>query len=303
MISVKYLIKLFLPPVIFELHFFIKNKLRERKYFYSTISNHKKTGETILILGNGPSLKEQLDRYFDILSNNTCICVNHFVSSEYYVKLRPKLYIIIDPVFFHPCEDKKINEKKEMVFFNLKTKTTWNIELVIDSKYKSDLKLIELQENQHIKLLFINMGTFISYYRTKEQFKLFNKNIIAPPAQTVLNTALYLCIFWRYKNIVLLGADSSWHEAYQIDPLTNKLYINMRHFTGEEKMPVYSDPKDCTFAKFHEEFLALSNAFKSYWLLREYAEFNGVSIFNASTKSYIDAFERKPLEAFSRVEK
>jgi hypothetical protein len=136
------------------------------------------------------------------------------------------------------------------------------------------------------------------FHNKKEQFKLFNKNKLAVPAQTVLNTAVFFAIFWRYKNIVLIGADTSWHEEINVDQKTNELFYESNHFYGTERKKAYSDVERKTPGKVHEEFYAIGNALKLYWLLREYAEFNSVRVFNASAKSYIDAFERIPLDDF-----
>jgi hypothetical protein len=119
------------------------------------------------------------------------------------------------------------------------------------------------------------------------QFDLYNKNKISVPAQTVLNTAVYLAVFWRYKNIVLIGADTSWHEELQVDQETNILYFDDEHFY-ETKQSIPS--------KIHEQFFCLARVFENYCLLREYADYNSVSVFNASEKSWIDAFERKKLK-------
>ncbi len=43
------------------------------------------------------------------------------------------------------------------------------------------------------------------------------------------------------------------------------------------------------------QFLALHKAFLGYEVLRDYAQSLGVQVFNASAKSYIDAFARVKL--------
>ncbi|MEG8947848.1 hypothetical protein [Rosettibacter firmus] len=42
----------------------------------------------------------------------------------------------------------------------------------------------------------------------------------------------------------------------------------------------------------HDIFRKLHYAFKGYFILKDYADFLGAKIYNASSKSYIDAFER-----------
>jgi gamma-glutamylcyclotransferase (GGCT)/AIG2-like uncharacterized protein YtfP len=297
--KIKQIIKLFIPPIIiYFINLFRNNKKENILPFYSTINNHKKNTDKIIILGNGPSLKNQLANSIDILKSNQCVCVNSFVLTEYYSIIKPRVYLLIDPSFFVQCAVLEIEQEHISVFNNLFIKTTWNVDLVVSSKYKDNDRILKLKENHHINILFINQDDYIAFNTKEEQFKLLNKNKIRFPAQTVLNTAVYLCIFWKYKNIILLGADTSWHEELRIDQKTNILYINDEHFYGTKKRIIYSDTLQTIPSKLHQELFAIARALEYYCLLREYADYNSVFVYNASEKSWIDAFERKELESF-----
>jgi hypothetical protein len=274
--------------------------LKNKKQFYSTIHLHKKESDTIFILGNGPSLKHQLDNPDSslLLTSNTCICVNCFVLTEYYNKIKPKIYLLVDPALFLPVSIKEIEDEVLAVWNNLFEKTTWNIEVIVSSQFRNNDRVCRLKENKNINILFFNQTDCSVYRGETERFKLFNENKLSVPAQTVLNTAVYLGIFWRYKNIVLIGADTSWHEEFRVDQKTNELFTERRHFYNTKKVRAYRDDQRTIPAKIHEEFYCVTRVFELYWFLREYAKFNSVKVFNASTKSYIDAFERISLDAF-----
>ena len=289
----KEIIKLFIPPIFSKLFYSFKIN-KKRTPYYSTINTHKKTTDTIIVIGNGPSLKEQLESSLDFLSSNTCICVNSFVLTEFYTEIKPRIYILIDPCYFIVSNDQE-NENFS-VFNNLYTKTTWNIDLVVNSKYRNNDRILSLIRNPNINVLFINQDDHALYKSKKEQFILFDMNKIGVPAQTVLNTAIYLGIFWKYKSIILIGADTSWHEDVRVDQKTNQVYFEDKHFYSQKRKILYLDLKETIPKKFHEELQNICDALKSYWLLREYAEYNSVSVFNASGKSWIDAFERKTLD-------
>jgi hypothetical protein len=100
---------------------------------------------------------------------------------------------------------------------------------------------------------------------------------------------------------VLIGADTSWHEAIRVDQKTNELFYEIEHFYGTKRIKCYMDCEQITPVKVHEEFYATGRVFELYRLLREYADFNVVTIFNASKKSYIDAFERITLDDFCKI--
>jgi hypothetical protein len=297
--KVKEIIKLFIPPIFLKLFYLLNNKPSYPSTitpYYSTVKTHKKTADTIIVIGNGPSLKEQLETSLDFFSSNICICVNNFVLTEYYTKVKPRIYILIDSAYFITSNDPEKEQEHLSTFNNLYSKTTWNIDFIVNSKYKNNDRILLLIKNQNINVLFINQDDHNNYLSKEEQYKLFNENKISVPAQTVLNTAIYLGIFWRYKNIILIGADTSWHEDIRVDQKTNQVYFEDKHFYDTKRRLIYSDTERTIPIKLHEELQNISNALRSYWLLREYAEYNSVSVFNASGKSWIDAFERKTLE-------
>jgi len=299
--KIKKIIKLFIPPIIVIFINLFKKKEKETTSihpFYSTISNHKKKSDKIIILGNGPSLKKQLANSIDILKSNVCVCVNSFVLTEFYSIIKPKVYMLIDPSFFAQCAVPEIEQEHISIFDNLFSKTTWDVDLVVCSRYKDNDRILKLKENQHINILFINRENYDTFTSKEEQFKLFNQNKIEIPAQTVINTAVYLGIFWRYKKVILIGADTSWHEDMKVDQKTNVVYSNDEHFYDSKKRIFYSDTLQTIPSKLHQEFFAIAKALEYYCLLREYADYNSVFVYNASGKSWIDAFERKELSDF-----
>jgi hypothetical protein len=279
--------------------------LKNNMKFFSSIHKHIKKGDTIFILGNGPSLKEQLETQCDFIASFPCVCANNFVSTDFYEKIKPSVYVLVDPSYF-VCDWSKdscshVVKEIDMNWKNLFERTKWNMKLVVPARFKSCARFKQLKENTYISILFYNDLDSNVYLNKKSMFKLFNRNKLSVPAQTVINTAVYLAVFWRYKNIVLLGADTSLHEDISIDQKTNTMYSKNKHFYGSEKQVVYKDTIQTISFKLHEYLYAISRMFELYMLLREYADYNSVSVFNASEKSWIDAFERKTLEELKSI--
>jgi hypothetical protein len=268
--------------------------------FYSTINHHKKRSDTIFILGSGPSLKPQLEEYSMLLQSETCLCVNSFATTQYFTQIKPAIFVLMDPVLFLP--DNKlvepiVKQNNSTIWNSLLQKTTWPIDVIIPAMFKDSECVHTLQQNSFINFLFINMDYFAEFKTKKEQFHLFNNNLIPVPAITVLNTAVYLGIFWKYKKIVLLGADSSWHENWELDQKTNELFTKDTHFHDSKKRRVFEVDSNgnIILMKLYEDFFGIATILRDYWILKEYADFNSVSVYNASGKSYIDAFERRTL--------
>ena len=58
----------------------------------------------IVILGNGPSLRETIDKHFDWLSRHTLMAVNFAANAPDFARLKPQRYILADPHFFDAAE-------------------------------------------------------------------------------------------------------------------------------------------------------------------------------------------------------
>lgn len=64
-----------------------------------TAENGSESGE-IVVLGNGPSLRDTIDRHGDWLSHRQLMAVNFAANAPDFRQLRPGRYILADPHFF-----------------------------------------------------------------------------------------------------------------------------------------------------------------------------------------------------------
>ena len=298
--NIKEIILLFLPPIIIKvlkkiLNFF--KYLKNKKNNFSTISKINKNSKSLIILGNGPSLNTSIKKYKEKLSLYDIIVVNHFCETDYYKELKPKFYLLADPAYFGDFESYADWMKIRVTRFTEKiiNNTTWNINLIMPSFAQNSYFCSQLEKNTYITPYFYNNFDLIKY-NEKKKFYLWDKNLIRVPSQTCLNTCLWLGIYLRYKNIYIIGADTSWIENLHVDQATNAIYTIDTHFYGKEKLYLYKDPAKTIPVKLHEELMSNYNALKLYWDLREYAKYAKVDVYNASDYSLIDAFERKPIE-------
>ena len=289
------LIKLFVPPIF---HILRKKLLFiHRSLVRGMLPQIEHSSERMVIIGNGPSLKRTMEKYKKQISECDIIVVNEFGATDYYEALKPSIYVFADPAYFTLPDN--IKESVLSLFENIVTKTTWRLHIIIPFSYKNSKCLEIFGQNKNI--------TIDCYYDgeknigNKTKFEAWDENLIAPPAQTVLNTCIYLSIYWNYKEVFLVGADSSFLESLRIDQITNDIYINNSHFYQEED--VYSsDYYDASKGikmegwSLHNLIWAYGNMFKMYEELKEYADYKGVNIYNASEYSWINVFERKKLK-------
>lgn len=283
---------LFVPPIVGKL----KNRLMSKRDT-TTLPMIEHDRDSIILVGSGPSLKVTLDKSISEFANHDVMVCNYFANTDYYSQIKPKLYILADPMFGFP------KEKEVMAVENLKRvlieKTKWYITLIIPSEWKTcDIAKLG-DRSQYISVVFYNSDT-----RTIDEdakFEAWDKNSIAPPRQTVMNVALYISLYWGYKETYLVGVDTSFLEDIKVDQRNNTLFTLDKHFYDNKE--IYIDDryfnekigKVLTGRKLYDFVFNIGKMLKGYHDLKEYADYKGLKVYNASEYSWIDCFERKKL--------
>jgi hypothetical protein len=252
--------------------------------------------ESIVILGNGPSLNQSIEIYRSDLIKRKTLAVNLMVCSPLFEELKPSFYTLLAPQFFKNDEDlTEIYIKNNIQLFeNLKTKTTWNMVLFVPAIFKSSTRLKQLlSENQFIQVHYFNVTPIEGFDSFCDWC--FAKGIGMPRPHNVLIPAIMNCIQVGFKEIYILGADHSWLKEISVDE-NNIALVNQKHFYDEnesrpEKMQDYIKRPRHLHEIIHKFYLS----FKGYWEIKRFAEKKNISIYNSSEFSMIDAFERRKL--------
>lgn len=241
-----------------------------------------------VILGNGPSMK--LD--FDKVKSKNVFAVNDFALSDYYIKLKPSYYVLVDPGYWlNKDETHDANIMLQQKLFNaLTTLTTWNLTLFIPyTAYKLNRIQKILSKNHKIKILPFNTTDIKGTEKIKHWF--FKENYAAPTVQNVLGAAIYLAINTGYKKIVLYGTDHSWHETLALNNSNQVCTFNSNFFSRDQQLVPWKKTNGSIY-KMHEILVDLAKTFESYHQIYHYANYLNTKIINSSARSYIDAFER-----------
>jgi hypothetical protein len=245
-------------------------------------------------LGNGPSLTESLEQQIDFIKSTEIVCVNNFAHAAIFTELRPQNYVISDPNYFLFTEQTTDRDDIRRTLQVFLEQVNWPMTLYVPHFAKGSYLLRQIAEgNSTIRVVYFNY-TVVSGFQSLTYW-LYAKGLGMPRAQTVIIAALTLMINRRFNTIYLFGADTSWHEQIRLDE-KNQLLIKQIHFYDKPKdvrhEPVYSDAQRLRTFSMASQFLSLHKVFLGYEVLRNYANHMGVTILNASAKSYIDAFER-----------
>ena len=92
-----------------------------------------------------------------------------------------------------------------------------------------------------------------------------------------------------------MGADHSWHEELRVDE-NNIATVNHQHFYEAAASRFGMMKMDGSSFRIHDILRKIYLGFLGYYFLKDYAQRIGATIYNASKKSYIDAFERVKLK-------
>ncbi len=269
--------------------------------------------ESLFVLGNGPSLKDVLGAHCEKLTHENVICVNAFVSTDTYEIIRPSYYILADPTFFmYETDDlcrrypKEIIEKVNATIEDLVSKTNWPLVLYLSSYAEKNEGLKnKLKENINIRTVYY-CGLGMNYKNVKKQvyYSLARKDMICFPFSNVVQQALCIGVFYEYKNICLIGADSSWIEDVYIDDKNNDIKWKYHHFysTDEHKNQNQVLEIQSIYNSKMAGFLSIiSSTFEIYGFIKDYASYNKINIYNCSNHSWIDVFERRTIEEMLNV--
>ncbi len=245
------------------------------------------------VFGNGPSLKTDILGRESFYAGKTVCCVNLFVKSESYELIRPAYYVFLDPLLWDENATEDMLETIKEAIGLIRKKTTWNITIYIPFRARRSILWKSVFDGcSNIHVCFFN-DTLVEGYRWFRLFA-YKKNIGIPPAQNVLVMALFLALNNGFKKIYLLGADHSWHKELELNE-SRQVCFRDHHFYDKREAPLvpfYDNTPGGRAFTMHGIFSAIARMFYGYEVLNDYAEVLGAKISNASSVTYIDAFER-----------
>ena len=241
-----------------------------------------------VVLGSGPSLKETMTLH-GRASNTSYLAVNTFVFSDYFERMKPEYYVILDPGMWMADSELPIK-----VLDMLKTKTQWRMHLLVPHSARKSTFIQELLKHPHIQVQFVNYVVCKGFKSVMHYF--FRRNLAMPQSQNVLVAALFLATNIGYKDIELWGADHDWHKTLFVDE-KNVVCVKQVHFYENEQevkyVPFYKGLHSNETFRMDEIFFAWAKVFYGYHVVRDYAKSCGTIIHNATPGSFVDAFERR----------
>lgn len=254
----------------------IKEKINCNKKF-KNIHN----GKRCFILGNGPSLKE-ID--FNLLKEETVFSVNNFCKIENYKNAETNYHFWMDGAFFGLRNDMQYD--MEDVINNYKTISKENPECFVPISALEFIKKNKIDQNTKINYLILG-ETFDNFSSTD-----FDLCSVLPSFTTVVQYCIMTAIYMGFKEIYLLGCDSTGVvgtincaleqenkglHAYENDNSTNELTELLKHWNMSDV--------------FYDQYLL----FKGYEYLERYCNKNNIKLINCTPKTLITSIQKSTL--------
>jgi len=250
-----------------------------------------KNKPNLVVLGNGPSMDEDVGRLLDARADHDFFCVNNFAVSDLYEKFKPNKYLFMDDYFFSDESHLDWKLQREKTFSYINEKTRWPLQVFVPAQ--ADVEIIKKSiTNTNIEFVkFCSTGYFSE--NLKYSFNLFDTGLFGPFQGNVLIYAIYLGIWSKYDRVKVFGADLSLHENVRVDQQTNDLYIEFKHFNNSVKRERFmKNPGKVEPFCMHEFMKLMAETFSAHNVLQDYAKSKGVEITNCSSYSLIDAYPR-----------
>lgn len=246
--------------------------------------------ERLIIMGNGPSLRETIANHLDILKNSDTLAVNFAANADTYDELTPNLYVLADPHFFRTDTDGKSSDTNVIRLWDNIAATYWKMTLYVPCKAKIPEAIVN-KENITIKRYNLTPGEGLA----GPVHWLYRRGLAMPRPRNVLIASIMIALREGYRDIYIVGADHTWSRDLWVDD-NNRVISVQKHFYKDNDKEFERVAQEYAGYHLHDILNSLTIAFRSYHQIASYAASLGAKIVNCTAGSFIDAFPRSELK-------
>ena len=267
-----------------------------RNYVVRAGANDMNPSRRLAILGNGPSLKEQMPALISSREweQADMMAVNFFALSEEFLALKPKYYVISDPMFFRKAG---YSERVEALYRALKERVTWPMTLYVQYYNPERFDYAKaIGGNPNIRIVPFHTTLFRGFRSV--EFWCYRRGLGSGNFGTVVQNGEFIGILLGYKQIDLYGVDHTLLDGLCVDEHNRLCRIKSHYYDTEQAVaePIYvnatNPPRPYTM---HTYLAETAELFRGHEVLRDWATEQGVKIVNRTHSSMIDAYCREPM--------
>lgn len=238
--------------------------------------------DTIIIMGNGPSLRDAMEQDRDVLMAYPRLAVNLSALTPDFRDLRPDYYILADIAFFLKEKTGKVPQLWEAL-----RSVDWQMTLFLPATARKMPEVKSLPGN--ITLKFYNLTPAEGFRCVMHP--LYDSGLAMPRPRNVLIPSIISSMREGFKKIVLIGADHNWSKTLWVTE-RNRVVSVQPHFYKDDDAELRRAEEIFKNVHIHDVYENYAIAFRSYFNVKAYADRRGVEILNATPGSFIDAFPR-----------
>lgn len=238
--------------------------------------------DTIIIMGNGPSLRDAMEQDRDVLMAYPRLAVNLSALTPDFRDLRPDYYILADIAFFLKEKTGKVPQLWEAL-----RSVDWQMTLFLPATARKMPEVKSLPAN--ITLKFYNLTPAEGFRFVMHP--LYDSGLAMPRPRNVLIPSIISSMREGFRKIVLIGADHNWSKTLWVTE-RNRVVSVQPHFYKDDDAELRRAEEIFKNVHIHDVYENYAIAFRSYFNVKAYADRRGVEILNATPGSFIDAFPR-----------
>ena len=238
--------------------------------------------DTIIIMGNGPSLRDAMEQDRDVLMAYPRLAVNLSALTPDFRDLRPDYYILADIAFFLKEKTGKVPQLWEAL-----RSVDWQMTLFLPATARKMPEVKSLPGN--ITLKFYNLTPAEGFRCVMHP--LYDSGLDMPRPRNVLIPSIISSMREGFRKIVLIGADHNWSKTLWVTE-RNRVVSVQPHFYKDDDAELRRAEEIFKNVHIHDVYENYAIAFRSYFNVKAYADRRGVEILNATPGSFIDAFPR-----------
>lgn len=245
--------------------------------------------DPLIIMGNGPSLRDTIANDGEILRNAKTLAVNFAANADSYRDIKPALYVLADPHFFKTGADGNPSDPNVARLWKNISATDWKMTVYVPCKVKISQSTVK---NSHLTIKRFNMTPGEGLNAPVHW--LYRKGLAMPRPRNVLIASIMVALREGYRDIRLVGADHTWSRDLWVDD-KNRVISVQKHFYQDNAKEHERVAQEYAGYHLHDILNSLTIAFRSYHQIAEYCDKIGAKIINCTPGSFIDAFPRRSL--------